>query len=75
MQFNENCQVNPVTVVFPPKTVIMLDNESKWQRTVIVGPRTYTIAPYDYALASFNVTGQYGISCDSIQDVGIISIQ
>jgi len=75
MQFDGNCHVYPVIMTLPPKTVVMLDNHSKWQRNLIIGPRNYTIAPYDYVLASFNNIGQYGITCDSVQDVGIISIQ
>jgi hypothetical protein len=73
--FDPNCRVIPVTLAIPPKTVVMLDNQSKWQRTIIVGPRTYIIQPYDYVLAAFNDTGAYGITCDSLQDVGFISVQ
>ncbi len=75
MQFDANCRVAPVTTVVPVKSVVMLGNQSKWQRSVIVGPRTYSIAPYDYVLASFNSPSQNGITCDSVQDVGIISVQ
>ena len=72
--FDPNCRVTPVTLAIPPKSVVMLDNQSKWQRSVIIGPRTYTIMPYDYVLAAFNTSGAYGISCDSVQDIGIISV-
>ncbi len=75
LTFNPNCRVSPVTLVVPVKSVVMLDNQSKWQRSIIVGPRTYVIEPYDYVLAEFNVPGPYGISCDSVQNVGIVNVQ
>ena len=75
MAFDGNCRADPVILTLPPKNVVMFDNRSKWQRNIIVGPRQYTIAPYDYVLASFNIPGQYGVSCDSVQDVSIVSIQ
>lgn len=73
--FDPNCRVTPVTFVVPAKSVVMLDNQSKWQRSVIVGPRQYTIMPYNYVLAVFNTPGAYGITCDSVQDIGFISVQ
>jgi hypothetical protein len=76
MQFNPNCRASPVIMNIPAKSVVMLDNRSKWQRNLIVGPRMYTIAPYDYVLASFNIAGeQFGVTCDSVQNVSIISVQ
>lgn len=75
IEFNPNCRVAPVTLVVPVKSVVMLDNQSKWQRSVIVGPRTYIIPPYNYVLAAFNTPGVFGISCDSVQDVGIVNVQ
>lgn len=75
VQLNENCRSNPTTLLIPPKSVVMIGNDSKWQRAVIVGPRDYSIAPYDYVLASFNTVGNYAITCDSVQSVAIISVQ
>jgi uncharacterized protein YxeA len=75
VQFDPNCRVAPVTLTVPPKSVVMLDNQSKWQRSVIVGPYHYTILPYTYILSSFDIPEVYGISCDSVQDVGIINVQ
>lgn len=75
MQFDPNCRVAPVTLTVPPKSIVMLDNQSKWQRAVIVGPYHYIILPYAYVLGSFDIPGVYGISCDSVQDVGIINVQ
>ncbi|MES2224759.1 MAG: hypothetical protein V4478_02100 [Patescibacteria group bacterium] len=75
VQFNQNCRAYPVIMTIPPKTVVMLDNQSRWDRTITIGARTYTIAAYDYVLASFNMNGQYPVSCDSVQNVGIVSVQ
>jgi hypothetical protein len=75
VQLNSNCRADPITMSRPPKSVIMIGNQSQWQRTVIVGPRTYVIAPYDYILAAFNIPGTFAITCDSVQSVGIIAIQ
>lgn len=75
IQLDSNCQAMPLTLLIPPKSVIMIGNDSQWQRTVIVGPRTYNIAPYDYVLATFNTSGNFAITCDSIQSVAIISVQ
>jgi len=75
MQFDPNCRVLPVTLVVPAKSVVMLDNQSKWERSIIVGPHHYTIMPYNYVLAAFNDPGAYGITCDSVQNVGFISVQ
>ena len=75
VQFNDNCRANPVIMTLSAKNVVMLDNRSQYQRTITVGPRTYSVAPYDYVLASFNDVGQYDVSCDSAQKVGIVSIQ
>lgn len=75
LRFNANCRTTPVTIIMPPKNVIMLGNDSQYQRAVTIGERVYVLAPYDYVLASFNTTGQYNVSCDSVQDVAIISIQ
>jgi hypothetical protein len=75
VQLNENCRSNPVTLLIPPKSVVMIGNDSQWQRSVIVGPRNYIIAPYDYVLATFNTIGNFAITCDSVQSVAIISVQ
>jgi hypothetical protein len=75
VQLNPNCRASPVTISVPPKSVIMIGNQSQWQRSVIVGPRTYSIAPYDYVLAAFNMPGAFAITCDSVQSVGIIAVQ
>ncbi|GEM_PF-2347623 len=75
VQLNDNCRATPVTLIIPIKTVVMLDNRSPYQRSVIVGPRTYAISGNDYMLASFNDRGQYAITCDSVQSVSIISVQ
>jgi len=72
--FNPNCRVTPVALAVPTKGIIMLDNQSKWQRSIIVGPHHYTMMPYSYILASFDIPGAYGITCDSVQDVGFISV-
>ena len=75
MQLDQNCRANPVIMSLPVKSVIMVDNRSPWQRSLIVGSRTYSIAPSDYILASFNVPGQFAVTCDSVQNVSIISVQ
>lgn len=75
MQLDQNCRAMPVIMTQPIKSVVMLDNRSPWQRTVIVGPRTYSIAPFDYLLVSFNMPGEFAVTCDSFQNTSIISIQ
>jgi hypothetical protein len=74
VQFNENCRAYPIIMTLPAKSVVMLDNRSNWDRTIVIGARTYAIAPYDYVLATFNDRGDYKVSCDSLKDVGIVSI-
>ncbi len=75
VQLDANCRAQPVTTAIPQKTVLMFDNESRWQRNVIIGPRTYTIAPFDYILASFNNPGTFAVTCDSVQAVALIAVQ
>lgn len=75
MQLDANCRAKPVTMSIPRKSIVMFDNESQWQRTIIVGPRTYMIDPFDYVLASFNVPGTFAVTCDSVQAVSLIQVQ
>ncbi len=75
IQFDPNCTAAPITMQLPAKSVIMFGNQSRWQRTVTLGQRTYTIAPYDYVLASFNMPATYNVSCDSLKNVAVINIQ
>ncbi len=70
-----NCRAKPLTKVIPQKSVVMFDNESQWQRSIIVGPRTYVIEPFDYALVSFNTPGTFAVTCDSVQAVALIAVQ
>ncbi len=75
VQLDQNCRSQPLTLLIPQKSVIMIGNDSPWQRSVIVGPRTYAIGPYDYVLSAFNTPGNFAITCDSVQSVAIISVQ
>ncbi|MEO5646608.1 MAG: hypothetical protein ABIO57_00040 [Candidatus Paceibacterota bacterium] len=75
IQLDTSCRAQPLTTVIPQKSALMFDNESRWQRTIIVGPRTYRIEPFDYVLVSFNDSGTFAVTCDSVQAVALIAVQ
>jgi hypothetical protein len=75
IQLDSNCRAQPVTMVAPQKSVLMFDNESRYQRTVVVGARTYSINPFDYVLASFSTPGTFSVNCDSVEATALIAIQ
>jgi hypothetical protein len=75
IEFDKNCRAYPIVMQIAPKSVIMFANNSAYQRLVSLGERNYSIMPYNYVLASFNDVATYNVSCDSFQNVAVVSIK
>lgn len=78
IQFGENCAAAPTSSVWKTGTEVMLDNRSSESHLFRVNGVAYTVAAYDFVIASFTSTkspDEVLIDCGTMQNVATITIQ
>jgi len=78
LQFNDKCQMTPVSPTFKNGTKIMLDNRSKDPKTVTINDVKYSLVGYGYqlvTLTSKTLPQTLNINCDSLVNAGKVLLQ
>lgn len=78
IQFDQNCKATPSYVTFTSGTKIMLDNRSPLAKTFLVGPNSYHIAAYGFAvitLTSNTLPQTFYINCGQLNNAARILVQ
>lgn len=78
IQFDDRCQMTPVSPTFKNGTKIMLDNRSGIGKTVTINNQKYQVVGYGYQLlilSSNSLPQTMNVGCDSSVNVGKILLQ
>lgn len=78
LQFDERCQMTPVSPTFKNGTKIMLDNRSGTAKTISVDAKNYQIIAYGYqviTLSGSSLPRTMAVNCGSSVNVGRILLQ
>lgn len=78
VQFNNDCQVFPSSMVIKNGASVMLDNRSKVQQVITLGENKYTLAPYDFEIMTIKapaIPTTYFVDCNEKQNVTTIIVE
>ena len=78
IQFDDRCQMTPVSPTFKNGTKIMLDNRSEIGKAITINGQKYQIIGYGYQLlilSSKSLPQTMNIGCGSAESVGNILLQ
>jgi len=78
IQFNQDCQAQPSSMVLKNSTSILLDNRSNKAQTIGIDGKNYALVPYGYrvvTLSSASLPKALGVSCNNAINTGTINLQ
>ena len=78
IQFDDRCQMIPLSPTYKNGTSVMLDNRSTSTKSVTIGSVKYDLSAYGYrviTLSSSSLPKELAISCGSSGNVGRILLQ
>ena len=78
IQFNDQCQTYPRSMVFNNNTEVMLDNRAATTETVVIGSKTITLPGYGFAITTLSadtLPTTYQMSCVASKNVNTIVLQ
>src|SRR3989344_1502768 len=78
IQFNQDCQAVPSSMVLKTGTSILLDNRSNKAQTIGIDGKNYALVPYGYrvvTLSSTSLPKALGVSCNNAVNTGTINLQ
>ncbi len=78
IQFANNCQSHPYSLVIANGSKIMLDNRSPNAEVITIGDNKYNLGPYGYQIITLNVPQiptTFTIDCKFAQNVNTLIIQ
>ena len=78
IQFDDRCQMIPLSPTYKNGTSVMLDNRSTSTKSVTIGSVKYDLSAYGYrviTLSSSSLPKELAVSCGSAVNVGKILLQ
>jgi len=78
IQFNQDCQASPSSMVLKTGTSILLDNRSNKTQVVSLNGSSYTLVAYGYrvvTLSSSSLPKTIGVTCNGQVNTGTINLQ
>ena len=78
IQFNQDCQAQPSSMVLKNSTGILLDNRSNKTQVIALNGASYTLVPYGYrvvTLSSATLPKVLSVSCNDSVNTGTINLQ
>ena len=78
IQFDQNCQAQPKSIVLKNGTKVMLDNRSSQTRSVTVNGTKYQLGAYGYqliTLSSPSIPQTLSLGCDNLVNVGTVQLE
>ena len=78
IQFNQDCQASPSSMVLKNSTGILLDNRSNKTQVISLNGSSYTLVPYGYrvvTVSSSTLPKVLGVSCNGSVNTGTINLQ
>jgi hypothetical protein len=78
IQFNQDCQASPSSMVLKSGTSILLDNRSNKTQVISLNGASYSLVPYGYRVVSVSnasLPKTIGVSCNSLVNTGTINLQ
>ncbi len=78
IQFNQDCQAQPGSMVLKNGTGILLDNRSNKTQVIGLNGKIYTLVPYGYrvvTVSSPTLPKALGVSCNNSVNTGTINLQ
>lgn len=76
IQIDQNCQIQPESVVFKTGTSILLDNRTNQSKQITMDGKTYNLGSYGYQVVTLSGTPHnIGITCNNLPNAGTIQLE